>query len=215
MTTSQWTLYGDRRSGSAAIEMALAVLDADVRAIDVPLDADAQRAAEYRRVNPQQKLPALVTPEGETLTESAAILIYLSDRFPDDRLLPGCDERDRASALRWLLFVAAELYPLIEMIDYPQRFVPEPLSVAAADGLRDHLRGIWKRRWLIVDAAISGNPWFLASGFSAVDLYIGVVSRWAELDDWRRTAVPRVESIASGIAARSDCGGVWARHFGA
>lgn len=213
MTTSAWTLYGDRRSGSAAVELALAVLGVDYVSVDVPLDADAQRAEEYRRVNPQQKLPSLATPEGEMLTESAALLIYLADRVPDARLLPAAGARDRARALRWLLFVATELYPLIEMIDYPQRFVPDPLDAQAAERMRDHLRGIWKRRWLIVEEAIGGDPWFLSGGFSAVDLYIGVVSRWAQLDDWRRGALPGVENIAAAIRARADCRDVWARHF--
>ncbi|MDX1481412.1 MAG: glutathione S-transferase family protein [Woeseiaceae bacterium] len=214
MTELQWILYGDRRSGSAVVELALSVLGADYATVDVPLASDAQRAADYRQVNPQQKLPSLVTPEGETLTETAAILIYLSERFTAPPLLPSPGTADRARALRWLLFIASELYPLIEIIDYPQRFVPEPLSVQAADAQRDHARSIWKRRWRIVENAVGGDPWFLPAGFSALDLYVAVVSRWAQLDDWRRANLPRVEAIAAALAARPDCEAAWARHFG-
>ena len=214
MTETQWTLYGDRRSGSAVVELALSVLGADCATVDVPLASDAQRAADYRQVNPQRKLPSLVTPEGETLTESAAILIYLSERFAAPPLLPAPGTAGRARALRWLLFVASELYPLIEIIDYPQRFAPEPLSAQAADIQRDHVRSLWKRRWQIVENAVRGEPWFLLEGFSALDLYIAVVSRWAQLDDWRRENLWRVETIAAAIAARPDCEAVWARHFG-
>ncbi|MGH8222901.1 MAG: glutathione S-transferase family protein, partial [Woeseiaceae bacterium] len=106
-----YVLYSDPGSGGATVELALAEIGADIELRGVPLERDAQRSADYAAVNPQRKLPTLVTPSGEVLTESAAILITLAERHPEARLLPPVPSPERAQALRWLLFIAAELYP--------------------------------------------------------------------------------------------------------
>jgi glutathione S-transferase len=94
-----YILYGSRRSGSLAVELALAEIRADYEVRQVDLDANAQRKDAYAAVNPQRKIPALVTPAGETLTESVAILLTLDERQPEARLLPPAASAERASAL--------------------------------------------------------------------------------------------------------------------
>ena len=208
-----YVLYGDNGSGSAIVELALAEIGAPTELRTLSLDADEQRGKDYAEVNAQQKLPTLVTPEGETLTESAAILVTLSDRHPTVNLLPSRLEAAGAHALRWLLFMAAELYPLIEIIDYPQRFVPPRAAAEHRESVRAQVRLLWKRRLKLIEKAIEGDPWFLAGGFSLLDLYLSVVSRWAQIDEWRKTEVPNVERLAQAVAQRPACRDVWCRHF--
>jgi glutathione S-transferase len=203
-----YILYGHRRSGSLAVEMALAEIGADHRVQDVDLETGAQRDTSYAAINPQRKVPALVIPLGETLTESVAILLTLERRHPEARLLPT-DDVERARALRWLLFVATELYLIVEMNDYPERFSPSDDTAAA---LREIARSIWRERWLRVEAEIAGDPYLLRSGFCLTDLYIAVVSRWAQQDDWRPANLPKVETLTAAVAARSATAPVWSRH---
>ncbi len=217
---NRWILYGDRGSGSAVVELALAELGTEVELRDISLESDEQRAASYRAVNPHGKLPALRTPTGELLTESAAILMTLAERDPSAALLP-CGPAERARAIRWLLYVATEIYPLVEIVDYPDRFLPDtcrradPVSdESAGESLRQHIRQIWKQRWLAVEAAVSGQPWLLESGFCVVDLYIAVVSRWAGVASWRVKNLRRIDAIAAAVASRERFAGVWQRHFG-
>lgn len=208
-----YVLFGDKGSGSAIVELGLAEIGAPAELRTLSLDADEQRGKEYAEVNAQQKLPTLISPEGETLTESAAILVTLSDRHPRANLLPSRLEAEGAHALRWLFFMAAELYPLIEIIDYPQRFVPARAAAEHRESVRGQVRQLWKRRLKLIENAIEGDPWFLASGFSALDLYLAVVSRWAQVDEWRKTEVPRIERLAQAVAERPACRAVWHRHF--
>lgn len=203
-----YILYGHRRSGSLAVEMALAEIGADFQVRDVDLEAEAQRGEDYASINPQRKVPALLTPSGETLTESVAILLTLDRRHPEAGLLPD-NERERARALRWLLFIATEIYPVVEMNDYPDRFSP---TREAAPALRDVARSIWRRRWRLVEEEIAGSPYILESGFCLTDLYIAVVSRWAQQDAWRPENVPKVERLTAAVAARPACAPVWSRH---
>ena len=203
-----YTLYGYRRSGSLAVEMALAEIGAEYEVRDVDLESTAQRDENYASINPQQKIPALITPSGETLTESVAILLTLDERHPEAALLPK-DEMDRAQALRWLLFIATELYPIVEINDYPERF---STSDETAAEVRDIARSIWRRRWLLVEHETAGTPYFLQSDFCLTDIYIAVISRWAQQDKWRVENLPKVEQLTAAVAARPATAPVWSRH---
>ncbi|MEM7120777.1 MAG: glutathione S-transferase family protein [Pseudomonadota bacterium] len=203
-----YVLYGHRRSGSLTVEMALAEIGVDYEVRDIDLESNAQRDESYASINPQQKIPALVTPAGETLTESVAILLTLDERHPEAALLPK-DETDRALALRWLLFIATEIYPIVEINDYPERFSPTEETAA---GVRDIARSIWRRRWLLVENETAGTPYFLQSGFCLTDIYIAVVSRWAQQDSWRVEHLPKIEQLTAAVAARPTTAPVWSRH---
>ena len=205
-----YVLYGTHRSGSLTVELALAEIGADYEVRDVDLGTNAQRDAAYATVNPQRKIPALITPAGETLTESVAILLTLNERHPEAGLLPRAGSAEQSQALRWLLFVATELYPLIEINDYPERFAPDPESAPA---LREIVRALWRERWLLVEHGINGDPFLLSAGFSLSDIYIAVISRWGQQDVWRPSHIPAVERLAAAVAARPVLEPVWRRHW--
>ena len=73
-------------------------------------------------------------------------------------------------------------------------------------------RAKWRERWLIVEAQVHGNPFFLPSGFSACDIYIAVVSRWAQQDEWRPANLPQVERLTAAVASMPGLDLVWQRH---
>ena len=205
-----YVLYGSPRSGSFIVELALAEIGAQVEFRKVDLGTDEQRGEAYAALNPQRKIPALVTPDGEVLTESVAILLTLDRRHPEAKLLPSPASAEYAQALRWLMFVATEIYPIVEINDYPERFAPAPAGDAEA--VREVARRIWRDRWLIVEEHVSGEPYLLGSEFCLTDLYIAVVSRWAQQDDWRPTHIPKIERLTQAVAARTACAPVWARN---
>ncbi len=209
MHTMTYILYGCRRSGSLTVELALAEIGVTYEVRDVDLEAEAQRDDTYAAVNPQRKIPALITPTGETLTESVAILLTLDERHPEARLLPPAGSAERAQALRSLLFVATEIYPVVEINDYPERFAPTSDSAPA---VREVACAIWRERWLLVERSIAGDPFLLESGFCLGDIYIAVVSRWAQQDAWRPAHIPKVERLTAAVAARPATAPVWSRH---
>jgi GST-like protein len=205
-----YRLYGERGSGAGIVEVALVALGGKYEFCEVSLDASAQRAEEYARLNPQRKLPTLVTPDGEVLTESAAILLILDERYPSAHLFPETRSAERAQALRWLLFLATELYPIVEISDYPERFAPPGSD---PEPVREQARRIWRERWLLLETQIAGRPWLLPSGFCFTDVYLAALSRWAYQEKWRPANIPRVEALARAVAERPVVGPVWRRHF--
>lgn len=206
-----YRLYGTSGSGSAMVELALAEIGADYEFVRTSLGKGAKDSDAYLSVNPTGKLPALETPDGEILTESAAILLTLAERYPAAGLLPRRRGSVRAKAIRWTVFVAAEIYPMIEIVDYPERFVEK----AAAKTLRERARTRIRRRWLAVESSISGDPWLDARGPSTADLAIAIVSRWSTGKRWRQLNCQGVDAIATALSRRDSTRAVWESHFGA
>jgi len=191
------------------VELALARIGADYELVRTGLGKAAKDSDEYLAINPTGKLPALLTPEGEILTESAAILLTLAERHPQSGLLPQRRGPARAKAIRWTVFVAGEIYPMIEIVDYPERFVEK----GAAKTLRERARARIRRRWLSVESAITGDPWLDARGPSTADLAIAVVSRWSTGKRWRNSSCPRIEAITNALSRDESTRLVWESHF--
>ena len=168
-------------------------------------------AEEYAAINPHCKVPSLVIDDEPPLTESVAILLTLDDRHPEAALLPAKGTPARAQALRWLLFAATEIYPMVEIDDYPERFATDPDQI---DAMRERAREIWWARRLVVEANVAGDPYLSSDGFSLTDIYLAVVSHWAQQEHWRPVSLPKVERLTAAVAARPAIAPVWARHFG-
>ena len=206
-----YKLFGTQGSGSAMVEAALAETGAAFEVVNIDLGSDEQRGDAYRRLNPTGKIPALVLPSGAVLAESAAMLIILAERHPEAKLLPPTGSDERALALRWLVSIVAEIYPMIEIRDYPKRF---SIGEKGEETIKNIAQLRARERWDAIESAIAGTPWLLPSGFSVTDLAIANVSRWTIGKEWRIANLPRIEAINTAILVRPKAGKVWTRHFG-
>jgi len=207
-----YILYGDKGSGAFSAEAVLAEAGAPYEFKLISLDKNEQREPAFLAINPSGKMPALRLPEGQIVTESLAILMTLADHFPNARLLPPQGGPARTQAYRWLAFMASEIYPMVEISDYPERFVTN----GDADALRQKARERIRERLLIVERMCDG-PWFLASGFSIVDIYAAMFSRWRGSigKEWLKEGhIPKLDALARGVARRPAIEPVWHRHFG-
>ena len=204
-----YRLYGDLGSGAFSAEAALAEAGAPYEFELIALERNEQKEPRFLSLNPSGKIPALRLPEGEIVTESLAILLTLADHFPQSGLLPPQAAPARATAYRWLAFMASEIYPFVEIVDYPARFAPEG---PAADALRESARNRVRERLLLLERVMSG-PFMLAHGFSLLDIYAAMFSRWSVGTDWRKTHLPRLSGLAAAVSRRPAIAPVWKRHF--
>src|SRR5947207_5747038 len=120
-------LYGTQGSGAAAVEAALEVAGVPYRNVDAASWKPGPGLDELRGVNPLAQIPTVVLPDGGILTESAAILILLGQRYPDSGLLPQAIEK-RAQVIRGLVYIAANCYSAIGIIDFPERYCRIPTN---------------------------------------------------------------------------------------
>ena len=120
-----YRLYGDLGSGAFSAEAALAEAGAPYEFELVSLETQrAERAAISEPQSVRQDSGAAFAGRRDR-RRIAAILLTLADHFPQSGLLPPQAAPARAMAYRWLAFMASEIYPFVEIVDYPARFAPE------------------------------------------------------------------------------------------
>jgi GST-like protein len=205
-----FVLHGRPGWGSAIVEAQLCWYGLPFRTEDCG-DLLASEAARerLRPLNPLAQVPVLVLPDGQVLTESAAITLHLADLSGRDDLVPGPKAPERAAFLRWLVFLVANVYPTFTYGDIPERFVK---AEGAAAGFREELDALVRRLWTAVEAA-AGTPHFLGARFSALDLYLAVMTRWRPGRAWFAEHAPRLRAAADAASARAELAAVFARHF--
>lgn len=105
-------LYSYFRSSAAyRVRIALNLKGLSYETAPVHLVNDANKRPEFRAVNPQMRVPALSTPQGETLIQSLAIIEYLDETHPEPPLLPR-DPVARAKVRALAQLVACDIHPL-------------------------------------------------------------------------------------------------------
>jgi len=107
-------LYSFFRSSAAyraRIALNLKGLAYDTIAIHLTKDGGQNKRPEYRAVNPQMRVPALVTTEGEVLIQSLAIIEYLDETHPEPPFLPK-DPIGRAKVRALAELIACDIHPL-------------------------------------------------------------------------------------------------------
>lgn len=161
-------LYWRPGTASMAPHAALAEIGADYRLVEIGRD-EAQGDEEYRALNPLGVVPTLLDEETSlVLTESAAILLYLGDRFPEAELAPA----DRAAAYyRWLVFLTNTVQTAMLRFFYPERYGggDEVKAAAARDA---------GEAFDVVDRALEGRSWLAAEHRTGADLFLFMVTRW-------------------------------------
>ena len=204
------TLYGASGSGSAAIEAALVLCGVEYRVVNAASWEPESALDELRRANRLQQIPTLVLDDGSVLTESAAILIHLGLAHPTSKLLPP-DPAARAQAIRGLVFIAANCYAAIGVIDYPERWYAD---ASATESLRSGARARLHRYWdVFADTFGAPQPFFGGEAPGALDVHAAVVSRWSGARAHLRRTRPALHALVERVDAYPALVPVFARHW--
>ncbi|MBI1779307.1 MAG: glutathione S-transferase family protein [Proteobacteria bacterium] len=195
--------------GSALVEAAAAVAGIELEIEEI--DAKGTGRDRLLKLNPLGQVPTLLLPDGSVMTESAAILLYIADLKPGSGLAPAPADPERARFLRWLVFLVAEIYAAFAFSDEPSHWVD---GEAAAAEFRRRINAHRQRLWQIVEGEIRPNPWFLGTRFSALDIYVAVMTRWTPRREWFAQNCPKLTQIALAADAHPKLSPVILRNFG-
>jgi len=203
-----YTLYGTDDSGSCMIEIALQRCAVPWHRVDASSWQDGEGSEALARINPLKQIPTLVTPDGQVLTESAAILIQLGLEFPAADLLAD----NRAQILRGLVYIAANCYSAIGIIDYPQRWLGNADEAAQAQlisGTRRYLHQAW-----VVFADHFADQLFAADQRpNALGIMAAAVSRWDAAREALHASRPAFAQTLDKVDADPLVAPVFARHW--
>ena len=126
-----------------------------------------QKSAEFLKINPMGKLPAIVH-KNTVVTEGLAICAYLADAFPESKLAPPFTDPSRGSYYRWMFFTVNCLDPAVADKNAPrEKAIPSmALGYGSFEDVMRTLEGAVKDGFLVNNT------------FSAADLYLSAVLGW-------------------------------------
>lgn len=169
-------LYGFGPTRSLRALWGLRELGADFEFVPVNLMAGEHRRAEFLALNPAGKLPVLVDGDS-VITESAAILLYLAEKYPEKGLLPT-DLKERAQVYRWIMFAMTELeQPLWRMAKHTvllpeDKRLPQDIALARED---------FAAMAHVLDRHMEGRRFIVGDRVTAADCVTAYLMDWA---DW-------------------------------
>ena len=179
----------------------------------VPVDTSRgeQHTPEFRAINPNGKVPAIVDTEGPggkeaRVFDSTAILLYLGEKT--GRLMGS--PADKPELLSWLLFIATGIGPFSGQAVHFQHAAPEKLAYAI-----NRYRREVERHYEVLDTHLKGREFIVGNNFTIADISAwgwleraprvlpsegGPLAAFPNIDRWYRAidarpAVPRARAI--------------------
>jgi len=162
-------LYSYFRSSAAyrvRIALDLKGLAYETVPVNLVKDGGHNRRPEFRALNPQMRVPALVAPTGDVLIQSLAIIEYLDETYPDPPLLPK-DPIARAQARALADIIACDIHPLNNSgtLRYLKREMHQEQGAIDA----------WYHHWVIdgfeaIEALVQPSPYCCGSQVTVADV---------------------------------------------
>jgi GST-like protein len=150
-----------------------------VHAVDI--GAGDQFAPEFLKISPNNKMPAIVDPDGPdrqpmSLFESGAILLYLAGKT--GRFLPR-STRGKYEALQWLMFQMGGLGPMLGQAHHFRVYAPEKIPYAI-----ERYTNEARRLYGVLDRQLADNDYIAGRSYSVADMAV-----WPWLRSWENQGV--------------------------
>lgn len=155
-------------------------------------DETIEAKTKLSKLNPLNAVPTVVLTDGTILTETLAIGAYADEMDPELRLIPSKGGSDYTPFWQWISFIAATIDP----------------SYKVGDGAAEIRKKMWK--WVEQQAR---TPYFLGSGFSAIDIYLAVMRHWDPGLDWFEKECPKIAAIGNAIESEPHLEELFAQNF--
>ena len=161
------TLYTNPHSRGTNVRWMLEECGADYDTVGVPFGAE-MKAPAYRAINPMGKVPALT--HGDTiLTETAASLTWLAERYPEKALIPEAGSDARGDYYRWLCFALHLEYAAVDRM----RTIENSAELRTAIGYGD-----FDTAFAVLKARLQDRAHIVGEHFTALDLYYSGLLQW-------------------------------------
>ena len=182
------TFYWASNSCAIATHMVLEHAGADYKGQRVDFARAEQKSADYLRINPKGRVPALATAQG-ILTETPALMLYVCQLYPAAKLAPLDDPFELARMNAFNSYLCATVH-----VNHAHRVrgerwsddpgVVEALKLKVAHNMADSFAYI-ERDYL-------QGPWVLGERLSTSDMYLYTIARWLEGDGVDVKQFPKV-----------------------
>jgi len=207
-----YQIYGAAGSGSAVVEAALELMAQPYQVIaEAPVWQDQTERNKVLPVNPLAQIPVLRTAKGEIITESSAILLWLTEQHPQAGLAPAIGSPERAQFLRWMSYIPAAIYSMYWVRDVPSRLVGDDVMAQQQVLVRTSERIAFC--WQQMASQLTPGQFLLGDNCTVLDLYVAVVSRWTPRRQRFYQVAPNLADVVKRVDALPQLQQFWAKRF--
>jgi len=161
---------------------------------------NAQKSADYLRLNPNGLIPTLV--DGElVIFETAAIALYLADKHPNAKLAPSIGSPLRGAYYKWMIHLSNAVQTGYRAWFYPHEFVADS---AATDTAKEAAGLKMMAAFDRIADQLGDGPWLLGETFCAADLYLLMLTRWGRSLPRPVRDIPELGAHAARVLARAS-----------
>jgi len=185
-------LYGYPKSRSLRATWALEEAGAEYDYVKVDLMKGEGRQPAFLTINPSGKVPALI--DGDLIiTESAAVMTYIGEKFPASGLVPTANPA-RAAYFQWVAFTISELEQPLWTLAKHRFALPENLRVPAIEPT-----ALWEfaKAAGVLHQHLQGREYVAGEHFSGADIMVGHTLSWA-----KNNQIPLGSEVLDGYADR-------------
>ncbi|WP_109440969.1 glutathione transferase GstA [Acinetobacter haemolyticus] len=125
---------------------------------------------DFYRLNKKGQVPVLQLGDGSFLTEGAVISQFLADQLGRKDLLPEINTVERYQTLSWMNFIASEIHKAYSPF-FHESYGEESKTI---------FRTILNKHYARIDQQLDGQNYLTGSNFTIADIYLFVVTRWAD-----------------------------------
>jgi glutathione S-transferase len=182
--------------GSSSLLPHIVLLEAGLPFTAIEVDERTkiiEGGGDYRTVNPLGYVPALLLDDGTLLTEGPAIVQYIADQVPSQRLAPPNGTIERTKLQAWLNFFSSEMH----------KGAFGPLFYK---GISEQSKEVFRRRlnarFAHVEHHLSGHGYFVGNDFTIADAHFFTITNWAPRIDFDLSPYPNVVAHHARIGAR-------------
>ncbi|MEQ8952862.1 MAG: glutathione S-transferase family protein [Gammaproteobacteria bacterium] len=182
---------------SIASHIVLEEIGAPYETRKLDFGATEQRSADYLKVNPKGRVPALVTEQG-IITETPAILAYLAQSFPDANLAPK-DPFDFAKLQEFNCYLCATVHVAHAHKMRGTRWARDEAAIAE---MRANVPRTMAECFQLIEDEMFGGPWVLGEQYTVSDAYLFTIAQWLQGDEVDIGRFPRVAEHSQRMLAR-------------
>ena len=192
------TLY--TAPGTCALASHIALEDAGAAYTTVAVDfkSGQQRSADYLKLNPKGRVPAMVTDRG-ILTETPALLAYIAQRFPDAGLAPLDDPFAFARVQEFNLYLCSTLHIAHAHRMRGHRWADDDATI---QGMRRAVPRTVGECWTAIENTMFTGPWAMGEHYTICDPYLFTLAGWMEGDSIDPADFPKIADHRRRMAER-------------
>ena len=197
---TDYRLFYAKGSASDGVRVILEEIGVPYELIQSTIDRSKPRPPEQLEINPNGWVPVLMYG-GNGIYECAAITIFLCDLHPEANLAPKFNEPKRGLYLQTLVYFSNSVQTAFQTNYYPDRFTDTNANEQSAQ--RRGIKRLYET-WKVIDDQIGDNEWVLGEHFSAVDIYLFMLTTWLKTSRGHPTTdqFPNVKRIFDAVMSR-------------